>query len=380
MTAEPVPVVVLAGFLGAGKTTVLNHLLRAGGAGQAADGGAMNGGVADRARLGVLVNDFGAINIDALLVAGQADGAVTLSNGCMCCSVDREGLDAALVALARPEAGLDAIVIEASGIAEPKTLVRLVAGLDDPTMRYGGLVYVVDAAGFADLRVRHPDVDSHIAIADLVVVNKRDLVDAQTLSELVAAVRELNPSAPVVAVAEGRVDPALLFDRLTRAVEDVTKPRQLTLDELLIPDPERQQADVEHPVHAEAPHSHHEAHTHLHDVYQSVELDTADAVDPRRLAELLREPPTGCYRLKGVVRFDLPGYPERYIVHGVGGFVRITRDGWSGEEPRTRIVAIGSGMDRGAAREALEGVLATAETVDDEYGILHITRHLPDTH
>ena len=105
-----------------------------------------------------------------------------------------------------------------------------------------------------------------------------------------------------------------------------------------------------------------------------------DAVDPRRLAELLREPPTGCYRLKGVVRFDLPGYPERYIVHGVGGFVRITRDGWSGEEPRTRIVAIGSGMDRGAAREALEGVLATAETVDDEYGILHITRHLPDTH
>lgn len=375
MTPEPVPVVVLAGFLGAGKTTVLNHLLRAGGAGQAADGGAVDGGVADRARLGVLVNDFGAINIDALLVAGQADGAVTLSNGCMCCSVDRDGLDAALVALARPEAGLDAIVIEASGIAEPKTLVRLVAGLDDPTMRYGGLVYVIDAAGFAELRVRHPDVDSHIAIADLVVVNKRDLVDAAALSELVATVREVNPSAPVVAVAEGRVDPALLFERLARAVEDVTTPRQLTLDELLIP-------DAEHPEHAEA-HGEpagHGVHTHLHDTYQSVELDTADAVDPRRLAALLREPPTGCYRIKGVVRFDLPGYPERYVVHGVGGFVRITRDGWSGEEPRTRIVAIGSGMDRTDAREALAGVLATAETADDEYGILHITRHLPDTH
>ena len=371
MTAEAVPVVVLAGFLGAGKTTVLNHLLRAGGAGETTDGG-----VAGRARLGVLVNDFGAINIDALLVAGQADGAVTLSNGCMCCSVDREGLDAALVELARPEAGLDAIVIEASGIAEPKALVRLVAGLDDPTMRYGGLVYVVDAAGFVELRERHPEVDSHIAIADLVVVNKRDLVDAAALSELVAAVREVNSSAPVVAVAEGRIDPALLFDRLAREVEDVMEPRQLTLDEMLIPDAEHTNAEHAHAEHPEG----HEAHTHLHDAYQSVELDTADAVDPRRLAALLHEPPAGCYRIKGVVRFDLPGYPERYVVHGVGGFVRITRDGWSGEEPRTRIVAIGSGMDRVAAREALESILATAETADDEYGILHITRHLPDAH
>ncbi|MGV9478674.1 CobW family GTP-binding protein [Gordonia aichiensis] len=355
MNAQPVPVVVLAGFLGAGKTTVLNHLLRSGGGG--------DGGAGGRARLGVLVNDFGAINIDALLVAGQADGAVTLSNGCMCCSVDRDGLDEALVALARPEAGLDAIVIEASGIAEPKALVRLVAGLDDPAMRYGGLVYVVDAAGFGALRERHPDVDAHLAIADLVVVNKRDLVEEHELAHLLAAVRAVNPSAPTVAVAEGRIDPGLLFDRLERDVGDDSAPRQLTLDELLIADTDSGCDD-------------HGSHVHLHDAYQSVEVETSDGVDPRRLAALLHEPPVGCYRIKGVVRFDLSGYPERYVVHAVGGFVRVVREGWSAEVPHTAIVAIGSEMDPVAARQALENVLATAETPDDKYGILHITRYL----
>lgn len=357
VSGEPVPVVVLAGFLGAGKTTVLNHLLRTGGAG-------------GRARLGVLVNDFGAINIDALLVAGQADGAVTLTNGCMCCSVDRDGLDAALAALARPEAGLDAIVIEASGIAEPKSLVRLVTGIPDPGLRYGGLVYVIDAAGFAALRAKHPEVDSHIAIADLVVVNKSDLVDAGRLSDLLATVRQVNPSAPAIAVAEGEVEPELLFDRLVRPPEDVSTPRQLTLDDLMI-------SEVARDTHYHGV-SDHKSHGHLHDAYSSVELDTTDPVDPRRLAALLRDPPVGCYRIKGVVRFDLPGYRDRYVVHGVGGFVRVSRSGWAGEEPRTRIVAIGSDMDPAVADRALAEVLATPETLDDEFGILHITRHLPD--
>ncbi|MBP0662068.1 GTP-binding protein, partial [Mycobacterium tuberculosis] len=77
-------------------------------------------------------------------------------------------------------------------------------------------VYVVDAAGFGALRERHPDVDAHLAIADLVVVNKRDLVEEHELAHLLAAVRAVNPSAPTVAVAEGRIDPGLLFDRLER--------------------------------------------------------------------------------------------------------------------------------------------------------------------
>jgi G3E family GTPase len=124
-----IPVVVLAGFLGSGKTTLLNHLLRT------------SGGT----RIGVVVNDFGRINIDAFAVSAQVDSMVSLSNGCLCCAVDGTELDAMLEKLA--SADLDVIVIEASGLAEPSTLVRMV--LQAPGVEYGGLIYVVDAVEFA---------------------------------------------------------------------------------------------------------------------------------------------------------------------------------------------------------------------------------------
>ncbi|MFT4045016.1 MAG: GTP-binding protein, partial [Gordonia sp. (in: high G+C Gram-positive bacteria)] len=122
-----------------------------------------------------------------------------------------------------------------------------------------------------------------------------------------------------------------------------------------------------------------ERHGHLHDHYRSVALSTGAAVDPRRLAHLLERPPAGCYRIKGVVWFDKPGHRMRHTVHAVGGFVRVTRDSWGREPRHTDLVVIGAGMDVRAARTALDDVLATAETVADEHGILHITRHLHAT-
>jgi G3E family GTPase len=119
-----IPVVVLAGFLGSGKTTLLNHLLRT------------SGGT----RIGVVVNDFGRINIDAFAVSAQVDSMVSLSNGCLCCAVDGTELDSMLGKLAA--ADLDVIVIEASGLAEPSTLIRMV--LQAPGVEYGGLIYVVE--------------------------------------------------------------------------------------------------------------------------------------------------------------------------------------------------------------------------------------------
>ncbi|MFT4044806.1 MAG: GTP-binding protein, partial [Gordonia sp. (in: high G+C Gram-positive bacteria)] len=220
MSRPSVPVVVLAGFLGAGKTTVLNHLLR-------------TGGVGGRARLGVLVNDFGAVNIDAMLVAGQADGAVSLTNGCMCCAVDSGGLTAAIGALLRPSSGIDAIVIEASGIAEPKALIRMIVGAADARMHYGGLVYVVDAAHFGAVRRTHPELDDHLAIADLVVLNKCDLISEHDRHVLKQVVEEINSTAPSIEVVDGAVDAQLLFDRLEYPDSDEAGPRQLTLDELL---------------------------------------------------------------------------------------------------------------------------------------------------
>lgn len=353
-----IPVIVVAGFLGAGKTTLLNALL----------------GNTVGARLGVIVNDFGAINVDALLVAGQSAGTISFGNGCLCCSVDADGLSDALGGLADPAAGLDAIVIEASGIAEPRALIKMVVTVADPAIRYGGLVYVLDAAGATGTRERHPEIGGHLAIADLVVVNKADLVDGDVLSGVLGMARELNPTAPAVVTTEGRIDPGALFDLGPRPEPADDQPRQLTLDELL-----RMEADSTH-RHGAGAHGAGECGTghaaHLHDAFTSVSVQVEGVLEPRRLAELLERPPVGCYRIKGVVW--LAGAGEQFAVHAVGGFVRTERTGVRRmpRPPVSSLVVIGTDLDEAQVRAGLDGLVA-APDLDDEFGILRITRHLP---
>jgi G3E family GTPase len=135
-----VPVVSVTGHLGAGKTSLLNHLLRAPGA-----------------RLGVVINDFGAINVDAALVTGQVDEAAAISGGCVCCLPDSGGLDDALEKLSDPRLRLDAIIIEASGAADPIALSRLVRFSGAERVRAGGIVEVIDAVNHFDTVDTRPD-------------------------------------------------------------------------------------------------------------------------------------------------------------------------------------------------------------------------------
>lgn len=202
---QQIPVVVLAGFLGSGKTTLLNHLLHHGGG----------------TRIGAIVNDFGSIEIDAMAVAGQlGDSTVSLGNGCLCCAVDASELDEYLDRLTRPSArngidgtnGIDVIVIEASGLAEPQELVRMVLASENPRIVYGGLVEVVDAVEFDATRERHPELDRHLAIADLVVVNKADRIPETEHRRVLESVRGLAGGAAVVPATYARVDPEFLFD------------------------------------------------------------------------------------------------------------------------------------------------------------------------
>ncbi|EGD56796.1 cobalamin synthesis protein P47K [Gordonia neofelifaecis NRRL B-59395] len=338
------PVVVLAGFLGAGKTTLLNHVLRH----------------ADGRRIGVLVNDFGAINIDALLVSGASGGTLNLENGCMCCTTDAGDLAETLATMAAPGTGLGAVLIEASGIAEPKALIRMVLAARSETVAYGGLVYLVDAANFDETVTAHPQVIEHLAIADLVVCNKIDLVPPAAVPALLERIRELNPTAPILPVADAAVDPELFFEPADQIACD-DGPRQLTFDELMAED-----------------HGHHDdpGGAHLHATFDSESLETPSAVDPRRLAQFLERPPSGAYRIKGTVYVDLDGHREiAYVVQAVGGFIRVEASSWRGRAPGTSLAVIGAGLDTAATRSALEGVVAQVDG-DDVNGILHLTRHL----
>ncbi len=280
-TPQQIPVVVLAGFLGSGKTTLLNHLLhRSGGS-----------------RIGAIVNDFGSIEIDAMAVAGAlGDSTVSLGNGCLCCAVDASELDGYLERLARPEAGIDVIVIEASGLAEPQELVRMLLASEQHEVVYGGLVEVVDAAEFDATRDRHPEIDRHLALADLIVVNKTDR--APDAERVLALVHSLADGAAVVPATYGRIDPEFLYD--CRPSEE--RVGQLSFDDL-------------------HDHSRGGAHAeHLHAAYDTLSFVSDVPLDPRRLMRFLDSRPEGLYRIKGYVDFGPYDTRNRYAVHAVGRF------------------------------------------------------------
>ncbi|MEV6730880.1 MULTISPECIES: GTP-binding protein [unclassified Streptomyces] len=330
---QPIPVVVLSGFLGSGKTTLLNHLL------------GNRGGT----RIGVVVNDFGSIEIDAMAVAGQVgDSMVSLGGGCLCCAVDGSELDTYLEKLSAPVHRIDVIVIEASGLAEPQEMIRMLVASENPAIRYGGMVQVVDAAEFDSTRGEHPESDRHLAVADLVVLNKTDRVDAAERARIEGELGALCPGTPVVAADHGRIDPELLFDR---------RPWTETQGQLSFEDLIAQARDALDAVDAgDAEHEEDGDHNgHAHTVYESTEFVSEQAMNPRRFIDFLDRRPAGLYRIKGYAYFGVAGHEERYEVHAVGRFLRFAPQPWGrGEARLTQLVLIGAGTDGPALLRELE--------------------------
>lgn len=195
MRAElPVPVVLVAGFLGSGKTTVVNHLLAH----------------AQGKRIAAVVNDFGAINIDAELITGAADGVVSLANGCICCSLESDLLRT-LATLLRRDPKPELIVIETSGVADPTDIVR---NLMDPVIWREAPLETVLCVVDATLPVAKLDdalLRSQIRAADVIALSKVDLADATKHLEMRDAIRAMRPAAVLVDAPHGDVPLALLF-------------------------------------------------------------------------------------------------------------------------------------------------------------------------
>ena len=191
----PVPVLLVTGFLGAGKTTVVNHLLAH----------------AEGRRIAAVVNDFGAINIDAELIAGASDGVVSLANGCICCSLEGDLLRT-LANLLRRDPQPEFIVIETSGVADPADIVR---NLMDPLIWQEApletVLCVLDAT--ISMQTLNDDalVRSQLRAADVVALSKVDLADTESRAQLRDAIRALRPAAVVVDAVQGEVPPELLF-------------------------------------------------------------------------------------------------------------------------------------------------------------------------
>lgn len=315
------PVHVVTGFLGAGKTTLLNRLIGAGGF----------------ANTAVIINEFGDVGIDHLLVEAAEGGEpmIELSDGCLCCTVRSDLVDTLFQIAARVDAGatLDRVVIETTGLADPAPVLQAVMatpGLNE-RFRVASLVTVVCAAtGLTSLR-GHEEARSQVALADRIVLTKTDMTPPS--DELLAAIAALNP---MVTPLDSRADGfALVLDDAAVSAADLPE---------------------------DEPHGHHHHHhdVNRHDATIEAFTLTHDRPIPASTVEmfidLLRSSmPRQLLRMKGIVRTVED--PERpLVVHGVQSVFHppVRLDGWGGRTPQTRLVVI----TKNGNRAHVEGLFA----------------------
>jgi G3E family GTPase len=324
-----IPIMAIVGFLGSGKTTLLNHILKE------------NQGL----KIGVIVNDFGDINIDSMLVARQTDSQLELSNGCICCSLEGNSLDDAVGQLAHQGSTVDYIVIEASGLAEPRELARLLVHSKNPYARLDSLVAVVDASNVLDTKQQHPAFAEQLALADIVILNKTDLVDTKTLAEVEGYLKFINPATRVLHSKMGVIDTRILLapDKLHD-----TESKQLRLGD-------------EETDHSE----------HLHNTYQKVSFSTREPIDPQAFEAYIEKLQGSIYRAKGFINFGMKGLGQKYIFQLVGKRHELKLDEWQGRPPETNLVFIGTDFDEKKLLSELEDLVdkspdnLTNETIMD---------------
>ncbi|QDX24138.1 GTP-binding protein [Pandoraea pnomenusa] len=284
--------IVLGGYLGAGKTTIVNALLRN----------------ADGLRVTVLVNDFGAINIDASLIRERGDDVIGLENGCVCCTIGGRLVET-LIALGEREVRPDLLVIEASGVSDPMRIAQV--GLLDRAFRLHGIVVAVDAGGIDDTlddRYVGDIARRQIAAASTLVLTKADLVTPHDQQRVRARLSSLGATRIVVTADNGVVSPAILFP------DDA-----LTIPGLLTPRPLRRSRDA------------------LPEGLRAFDWQTDGLIDRERLKAALALCPGKLLRAKGFVA--LPG--ERMSeMHAVGARVAFTRRPEMSRRP-SHIVVIG---------------------------------------
>jgi G3E family GTPase len=345
-SSDLIPVTVITGFLGAGKTTLLNRILTE----------------HHGKRVAVIENEFGEIGIDHQLVIQSDEEIFELNNGCICCRV-RGDLIRILARLRQRRDQFDLVLIETTGLADPGPVAQTFFSDAEVKEAFAldGIVTVVDARHvvlhFDDTR----EVREQIGFADVILLNKTDLVTPEELAGVEARIRKMNPMAKLYPTRNSDIalDKVLRiggFD-LKRALE--LEPDFLKAEEEH--DHEHEHGEREH-GHDEDEHEHHHHEDHHHDEdITSVGIVTKGDVDEKKLGawlgELLRTEGQNIFRMKGILAVQ--GRAERYVFQGVHMLMDGRPDRPWGSDPReSRLIFIGRDLDRQKLNEGFASCLA----------------------
>jgi G3E family GTPase len=316
------PVTIITGFLGSGKTTLLNQILQN----------------KQDLKVAILVNEFGDINIDSQLLVSLDEDMVELSNGCICCTINDSLIDAVYRVLERAEK-VDYLVIETTGIADPLPIILTFVGteLRDLT-RLDSILTVVDSETFTPKHFDSEAALKQITYADVVLMNKTDLVGTARLQELETYIRTVKVGAKILHSQYGKV------------------PLPLILDVDLTPRKEYQH-ESEHHEHHHHEHHHHEHHSHHleNDGFVSISYQSDRPFDVHKFQQFLTERmPSDVFRAKGILWFT--DSELRHIFQLSGPRYDLDAQEWK-TQPKNQLVFIGRNLNATQIHQALNECL-----------------------
>ncbi|MEN3376269.1 MAG: hypothetical protein V7604_1624 [Hyphomicrobiales bacterium] len=342
-TVEKIPVTVLTGYLGAGKTTLLNRILSE----------------PHGKKYAVIVNEFGEIGIDNDLIVGADEEVFEMNNGCICCTV-RGDLIRIIDGLMRRKGKFDAIIVETTGLADPAPVAQtfFVDENVGKKAKLDAVVTVADAKWLRDRLRDAPEAKNQIAFADVILLNKTDLVTPEELREIEARIRGINPYATLHRTQRAQIP-----------LNEVLGRNAFDLERILDIEPEFLKADDhDHDDHDHHGHDHGHDHAHgglkhYHDEeMQSISLSNDKPLDPDKffpwVQQLVQVEGPNILRSKGILSFK--DDPQRFAFQGV----HMMLDGdhqrdWRADEPRlSRMVFIGRNLPEDKIRQGFESCVA----------------------